>query len=211
MCPIRSRASRSPGRPRAAGLQQRNSLLQAARELIASGDGRQLALRQVALRAGVTPALASYYFANRDGMLVALLDEHLAPAIDTLVRDVQRQAARPVAALTCLVQKLTALAASDGFLCRALLLPTARPLRERLRAALRELLLDAQARGQLRADLPPEYLAESLLGLCLFPFLDAGAIDRKPAEHAAALTLQIVALLKNGIVRAQRPRHDAGS
>jgi AcrR family transcriptional regulator len=185
--------------------------LHVARELLPGKDGADLALRQVALRAGVTPALAHYYFVNRDGLLAALLDEHASPAIDTLINEVQLRGAQPVGALTCLVQKLTSLAASNDFLCRCLLLPAARPLRARLRALLCELLQRAQAAGQLRADLPADYLAESLLGLCLFPFLDAGAAGRNPADHAAALTLQHVALLQDGIVRAQRPRQDSGS
>jgi AcrR family transcriptional regulator len=197
---------RGRGRPRASRNLQRGRLLQAARQLLLATDGSELALRQVALRAGVTPALAHYYFVNRDGLLAALIDEGVAPAIDDLVNAVQLQAMQPVGALTLLVQRLTSLAACDGILCRCLLLPAGQPLRERLRALLRQLLQRAQAGKQLRDDLSADYLAETLLGLCLFPFLDAGTTGHSQGERAAALTLQHVALLQDGIVRTQRPR-----
>jgi AcrR family transcriptional regulator len=185
-------------------------MLQVAQDMLAV-PGERLALRQIALRAGVTPALAHYYFANHEGLLTALIDERARPRIDELTRAVQVRAAQPVLALTYLMQRLTSLTASDDFLRGCLLLPAAQPLRERLRALLRELLQRAQVAGQLRADLSPEYLGDALLGLCLFPFLDAGPAGTNPGERAAALTLQHVALLQDGIVRAQRPRQDAGS
>ncbi|MEO6080539.1 MAG: TetR/AcrR family transcriptional regulator [Steroidobacteraceae bacterium] len=202
---------RRPGRPRAGLNVQRRRLMQAARDLLMRPDGRDLALRQVALRAGVTPALAHYYFANRDGLLAALIEELAAPKIDDLLSAAQVRAAQPVAALTFLMQRLTSLAASDNFLCRCLLLPAAQPLRDRLRALLRDLLQSAQTAGLLRTDLSLGYLCDALLGLCLFPFLDAGAAANNAGERAAELTLQHVALLQDGIVHAHRPRHDAGS
>ncbi len=211
---MKSVASRAPGRrgrPPAARNLARNRLLQAAQELLVGPAGGELALRQAALGAGVTPALAHYYFGNRDGLLGALIEERASPRIDDLASAVQVRAAQPVAALTYLMQRLTSLAASDTFLCRCLLLPAAQPLRDRLRALLRELLLRAQSQGQLRADLSPDYLGDALLGLCLFPFLDADAAQANPGERAAALTLQHVALLQDGIVRPQRPRQEAGS
>ncbi len=207
----RPAAPRGRGRPRSSRNLQRGRLLQAARELLIGPKGHDLALRQVALRAGVTPALAHYYFANRDGLLAALINERAAPAIDDLASAVQVRAAQPVGALTFLMQRLTSLVASDIFLGRCMLLPAAQPLRDRLRALLRELLQHAQTAGQLRADLSPDYLGDALLGLCLFPFLDTSAAGSKPGERAVALTLQHVALLQDGIVRAQRPRQDAGS
>jgi AcrR family transcriptional regulator len=197
-------ATRGRGRPRNARNLQRSLLLQAAGELLGGPQGGDLALRQVALRAGVTPALAHYYFANRDGLLAALIDEHATPKIDDLISAAQTRATQPVTALTWLMQHLTALTASNSLLCRCLLLPTAQPLRDRLRASLHDLLTRAQTAGLLRADLPPDYLADTLLGLCLFPFLDAGATTDNPGERAATLTLRHVALLQDGIVSRRR-------
>ena len=200
---------RRRGRPTAGRNAQRSRLLQAARELLA--EGGDLTLGRIAARAGVTPALANYYFLNRAGLLGALLQERAAPRIDDLIGAARVRATQPVVALTFLMQRLTSLVATDAFLCRSLLLPEARPLRERLRTTLRELLQRAQRDGQLRADLPLEYLGDTLLGLCLFPFMDAGPAGSNAGERVAALTLQHVALLQDGIVRAQRPRQDSAA
>jgi hypothetical protein len=94
----------------------------------------------------------------------------------------------------------TLLCASDRFVRCCLLLPSGEPLRASLRAALQELLHGAQSTGELRVDLSATYLAQTLLGLCLFPFVDGE--DGNLEERATALTLQHVALLQDGL----RPR-----
>jgi TetR/AcrR family transcriptional regulator len=182
---------------------QRDRLLQVAEQLLA-GTVSDLTLRQVALRAGVTPPLAHYYFGNRDGLIAILLNERAGPRLEELLSIAATRAAQPVAALTRLMQRLTLLVANDRFVSRCLLLPAGEPLRSRIRTVLRQLLQGAQASGQLRADLSASYLADALLGLCLFPFLDAGSEDRR--GDAAALTLQHVALLQEGIRPRVRPR-----
>lgn len=201
--PIRAR-----GRPRATA-SQRTALLQAARHMATVAPNQELNLRQIALRAGVTPALAHYYFKNRDGLLAALIDELAAPQIEALVQSVQAQSGGPAAALTSLMQRLSALLARDRFLAHCLLMQAAASVRARLKARLQTLLAQGQLGGALRSDLPADYLAETLLGLAVFPLLDA-EVSVEPAEWAAALTLQHVALLQGGI-RVQRPRQDSGS
>jgi TetR/AcrR family transcriptional regulator len=181
---------------------QRDRLLQAAERLL-DGAGSDLTLRQVALRAGVTPPLAHYYFGNRDGLIAVLLGERAGPRLEELLSIAAASAAQPVAALTRLMQRLTSLVANDRFVARCLLVPAGEPLRNRIRAVLRQLLQGAQASGQLRADLSAIYLADALLGLCLFPFLDAGSEANR--GDAAALTLQHVALLQEGIRPRARP------
>jgi AcrR family transcriptional regulator len=196
--------SRSRGRPKGAADIQRTRLLQAAEHLLPIVPG-ELSLRQVALRAQVTPPLAHYYFSNRDGLISALVSERAAPRVDELLAAARERASQPVSALTRLMQRLTLLTASDGFVRCCLLLPAGEPLRASLRAGLHELLQVAQTTGQLRADLSASYLADSLLGLCLFPFLD-GSSGQDPGELAASLTLQHVALLQDGIrPRVHRP------
>lgn len=179
--------------------------------LLAPGAG-ELTLQQVARAAGVTPALAHYYFRSRDGLWEALIAERVAPHVEDLLQAVRIRAGQPVVALTFLVQRLTSLLATEPLLRRCLWL-SCRPalqLRDHLRETLSDLLARAQRSGVLRADLPAQYLCESLLGLVLFPFLDSGR-DEAGGERMAALTLQHVALLQDGIVRAQRPRQESSS
>lgn len=179
---------------------QRTRLLQVAEQLLPNAQD-EFSLRQVALRAEVTPPLAHYYFGNRDGLLRALVSERAMPRIEELLTAASERASVPVPALTRLMQRLTLLCANDGFVRCCLLLPAGEPLRARLRVVMQELLQSAQATGQLRADLSATYLADTLLGLCLFYFLDAHS-GEDLGERAAALTLQHVALLQDGI----RPR-----
>jgi AcrR family transcriptional regulator len=189
---------------------QRQRLLATAHELLRDPAGAELTLQRVARAAGVTPALAHYYFASADGLLDALLAERIGPRVDELADAARLRVAEPVAALTFLLQRTGALLAADPATRHSLMLPgpAARALRDRLRAVLRELLASAQARQLLRADLPPDYLAEALLGLALFPFLDRAQV---PATDVAALTLQHVALLRTGILPAQRPRQESSA
>ncbi|HTQ37085.1 MAG TPA: hypothetical protein VMH77_08615 [Steroidobacteraceae bacterium] len=101
------------------------------------------------------------------------------------------------------MQRTTWLLASDPLLRRALWLSPAQGLRDALRTCLRELLVRAQEAGTLRVDLDPDYLAGTLLGLMLFPFLDGN--PPALASGAAQLMLQHIALLRDGIVRADSP------
>jgi AcrR family transcriptional regulator len=193
------KVSRTRGRPKGRPDVQRAQLLRAA-ELLLPGNPVDLSLRQVALRAEVTPPLAHYYFGNRAGLHRALVNEVAAPRIEELLTAARERASQPVSALTRLMQRLTLLCANDRFVRCCLLLPSGEPLRASLRVALQELLQGAQTTGLLRADLSAAFLAETLLGLCLFPFVDSG--DGNLGERAAALTLQHVTLLQDGL----RPR-----
>jgi TetR/AcrR family transcriptional regulator len=200
--------TRPRGRPTGARNTQRGRLLAAAQQLLARRLPQDLSLREVARQAGVTPALAHYYFGNRDGLIDVLMRERLAPHIEDLVAAARVRAGQPQLALTFLMQRMCSLLASDPLLRRCLWLPhaTALKLREQLRACLRELLVRAQNMRALREDLSPEYLADSLLGLVLFPFLDDESNTDASSERVAQLTLQHVALLRDGIVNAPRAR-----
>jgi TetR/AcrR family transcriptional regulator len=191
---------RNRGRPKGTTDIQRSRLLHAAEQLL-PGAQDEFSLRQVALRAEVTPPLAHYYFGNRDGLLRALVSERAAPRIEELLAAAGERSSRPVSALTSLMQRLTLLCARDAFLRACLLLPAGEPMRASLRIALTELLQGAQAAGQVRADLAASFVADTLLGLCLFPFVDSGN-GNDMVERAAALTLHHVALLQDGL----RPR-----
>lgn len=206
--PERIQQPRNRGRPAGSRRSHRNRLLSAAHELLGANPPRDPTLREVAQGAGVTPALAHYYFGNYDGLITALIDERVAPRIEDLVTAARTRAGQPQLALTFLMQRTCALLAADPLVRRCLWMPqpAALRMRDHLRTCLRELLVRAQNMEALRADLAPEYLADSLLGLVLFPFLDVPADADPGGERAAQLTLQHVALLRDGIVRTHKPR-----
>ena len=59
----------------------RDALLQAASELIIERDTLEVALTDVAQRASVNSALIQYYFGNKDGFLLALLERDIGDAV----------------------------------------------------------------------------------------------------------------------------------
>lgn len=172
---------------------------------MASHAPQDLSLRQLAQNAGVSPALAHYYFGNRDGLIEALLTEQLAAGLNELLAAARARSHQPQQAITALLQRTCALLASDELLrrCLWLPLPAAAQLRSQLRACLRELLVRAQNTGALREDLPVDYLADSLLGLVLFHFLEERPAGAGP-EDIAELMLQHIALLRDGILRNRK-------
>jgi AcrR family transcriptional regulator len=192
---------------------QRTRLLAAAQDLLGTSGAAEPSLQQVARHAGVTPALAHYYFGSRDGLIDALLTDRIAPRIDDLVAATRIRAGQPQLALTFLMQRTCSLLANDPLLRRCLWLPqpAALKLRNQLRACLRELLVRGQNIKAVRADLSPDYLTDCLLGLVLFPFLDESAQVDTGGERVAQLTLQHVALLRDGIVNAHKPRQESSA
>lgn len=207
-----STPARRPGRPPGRG-DQRRRLLDAAIELLSDPRQPEPSLQALARANGVTPALAYYYFGNQEGLLAAVIAERVTPRIEDLVSAARVRAGQPVAALTFLMQRASSLLATDPLLRRCLWLraPPALALREELRAILADLLTRAQRGGLLRTDLAVDYLTESLLGLSLFPFFDDARGADTGGERVAQLTLQHVALLQDGIVRAHRPRQEAAT
>jgi AcrR family transcriptional regulator len=201
MAQLSSAARRRRGRPKGKRNLQRGRLLGAAREFLCRETPDALNLRRLAEAAGVTPALAHYYFGNRDGLIDALFAEQLVTVVEELLAASRARAHQPLQAITTLLQRTAALLASDALLrrCLWLALPAAITLRGQLRSCLRELLVRAQNSGALRSDLAADYLADSLLGLVLFHFLDERP-NATGAEDVAELMLQHVALLRDGIL-----------
>lgn len=60
----------------------REHLMDAASNLMCERDTLDISLNEIALRAGVNSALVKYYFGNKLGMMIALLDRNLAKSIE---------------------------------------------------------------------------------------------------------------------------------
>lgn len=54
--------------------QQKNKLLDAAAQLMAEKSYRAITIREIAARAEINSAMVSYYFKNKEGLFIALLD-----------------------------------------------------------------------------------------------------------------------------------------
>ncbi len=177
------RRPRSPGRPAAAarGADQREALLDAAKFAFARLGYAATSLKQIAQDAHVTPALASYYFGDKPGLLAAVIEQRVAPVAAHVMANLQGEGPA-IARLERFVADYTAMAARNPWLPQLIVrevLNDQGVLRDtfmvRFGGGLGGLLLgalgQAQAEGALRTDLETPRLAMSLMSLCIFPFI----------------------------------------
>ncbi len=62
----------------------REMLLQAASQIMREGDTIDLSLSELSLRAGLNSALVKYYFGNKSGLMLALLDRDMGNIVTNL-------------------------------------------------------------------------------------------------------------------------------
>jgi TetR/AcrR family transcriptional regulator len=227
--------TRLRGRPQAGTEEPENAfrerLVDAARDLFAAQGFAATSLRQISLRAGVTPALAHYYFKDKAGLRVVLMRERVAPLTGAIEAVLEEHEADAVAALAAFVQQFTRMSSRHPWLPPLLLRELAddtdtvtqvmRPLVHRLQA----LVAAGQEKNLVRRDLLAQSIAQSVLSLCAFPFLIGDALRKElgtsaGASAATAMTLHHLAVLQDGLrprakERAQRlvqsPRQDPSS
>ncbi len=211
--PRKRREPRRPGRPRADEANQRERLLDAAIACFASDGVAATSQRNIAIKAGVTPALVNYYFGSKDKLLEAFIAERITPVVAELRESLLAAGAEPHALVGAFVRGI------HGVVERYPWWP-ALWVREVLaeRGALRDLLVQqispqvaqllaktlagAKQRGTLATDLDPRLLVVSLIGLTLFP-LAAEPIWRRmfAADDVDRTTLlrHTLALLDQGL------------
>lgn len=204
--------SRTPGRP-AGEPQQRERLLDAALAAFSQAGIAASSLRQIATRAGVTPALVNYYFGNKDKLLQAAIEERLLPTLGLLTKALSEAGDEPSALVRGFVLGMRDMVAShpwlpplwvrevlcEGGLLRPLLVDRVAPLIPR---PLAERFAAAQRRGALNPDLDPRLLGVSLIGLTLFPYAAAPiwrGLFPAPELDDDALVRHTLVLLERGL------------
>jgi len=175
----RSKAGRV-GRPaEQSRLEVRARLGAAARELFALHGFEAVSLRQVANAAGVTPAMVHYYFGDKHGLWLAVIEDYLEEALGGMLA--AREEIEGPGGLAIYLSRHTQLLGRQPWLApllfREVVLgggPSA-DFVQRFPAQLRELLKGAIAaareRGEISADLDSDLLMVSLLSAAVFPFL----------------------------------------
>jgi len=155
-------------------------LLDSALECFAEDGIAASSLRQIAERAGATPAMLNYYFGGRDALLEAVVAARILPALAPMRAAVEMPAGDVSATLEAFVGAmfevfsrntwLPALWMSEVLMPGGQLRPMLtqrlgplipRPLAERFAAA--------HAAGELPKGLDPRLCVVSLIGLVLFP------------------------------------------
>jgi TetR/AcrR family transcriptional regulator, mexCD-oprJ operon repressor len=126
--------------------------------------GEQASMSDVAAAAGVARATVYRYFPSREALLEALRREALQDAGERL--SAARLAELPVReGLARAVRALVTVGDRFVVLARERARPDTAEFDARIATPLRELLAGAQRHGEVRDDVPPEWLTESLFGL----------------------------------------------
>ncbi len=179
--PARKPAKRAPGRPNVDSPDQRTRLVDAALACYVRQGIVATSLRDIAAEAGVTPALVHYYFGDAQQLRDSVIEERLLPVFQSVREPLTRVDADDLAALVAgfVSGVFRAVEAhpwwpalwvrevlSEGGALRDLLVTRIAPEFSRMIA---QRFAQAQARGQLNADLDPRLLLVTLIGLTLFP------------------------------------------
>lgn len=205
---------RRPGRPiRIVGKQlQRDTLLDIALELFARRGVVETTLAEIARAAGVTAAMVHYYFKSRDHLLDVLIAERLDPISERMIAALAGTE-DPVERLVELARQMVQIGAEHSWYAPLWIrevLSEGGGLRDRIdlrhgrnrQEALIERLGRAVADGRLNAELEPELIVQSLMGLTLLPLamLHANPSRQTPHIESAAIARHAVALLLGGVV-----------
>jgi AcrR family transcriptional regulator len=190
--------ARLPGRPQSGTGDQefpfRERLLDAARDLFATRGYAATSMRQVALGAGVTPALAHYYFKDKAGLSEAVLRERIAPLVNGIEAALEAHGADAVTALAGFVQQFTQVSSRHPWLPQLLLreladavgpaTPVMRPLAERLHSLVAAVAVRVSLPGGQNAVQGTGYFNRRQRGNRHDPASPGGAAERAQAACA---------------------------
>lgn len=166
-------------------LEVRSQLIEAARELFALQGFEAVSLRAVADAAGVTPAMVHYYFGDKHGLWVAVLEDTLEGVLQGMMA--AREDIEGPGGLGIYLQRHTQTLAEKTWLApllyREVVLgrPSAEFMRrfpDRLRQLLAGAIEKARQRGEIAADLDAELLLLSLIATAVFPHVFRPLVER---------------------------------
>ncbi|MGF1757146.1 TetR/AcrR family transcriptional regulator [Photobacterium sagamiensis] len=168
------------GRPRDPEKQEqtRQALRDAAKQLLMQKSYRSITIRELAEMAGTQSGMVSYYFGNKEGLFINLLEELGAQRQQFMGDLIQRIQANPQQAIDLLVDSMVGLVTSVPWLVRLLqdeIYSRDSKLRDsvptKFGAGLIELFTKLRQLGVIRADLEPKFVTASLFSVIMFPVI----------------------------------------
>jgi AcrR family transcriptional regulator len=163
-------SAKSSRKPRADALRNRERVLEAAKTVFSAG-GSDASLEAVAREAGVGIGTLYRHFPTREALYEAVYRREVEQ-LSELAEELKGEAA-PVEALRRWLRSNVEFVATKKGMATALALAAGPPSEltafsfERLTKAIRMLLQRAVAAGEVRADITPEDLLRTLVGMCL--------------------------------------------
>jgi AcrR family transcriptional regulator len=199
----------------------RERLLDAATALCSARGFGEVGLREIARRAGVTPAMVSYYFGDKRGLYEAMF-ERVFQRIAATLAEVGAGSGADGDPLARFVRFYVATLAREPWIPPLLVREVisgdaafrarfAERFPARLLPLFFALVRREQTEGRLRADLDPGFTLLSLVGLCVMPFLARPIVGPllglrlEDEAERARLADHVVRLLEEGL----RPREPA--
>jgi TetR/AcrR family transcriptional regulator len=209
----RPSAAPPPRERNAAATKQR--LLDAAEGEFAARGFAGARLREIALAAGVQPALIHHYFADKQGIYRAVLDRALYPTsteswsllssrhdLEGLLTGFIEMLLRFYAAH----QNLLAILRHEALCGSTVFVDVCKERSQPVIEAVKLLIEERQSKGEIRADVPASEIILAALSMAVYPFADAGVCEvmmpGAVVRDDAALerrTRAIVAILLGGV------------
>lgn len=168
-----------PGRPAGRNADQvRRALLDAASQLFLRYEFKAVSVRKIAALAGVNPAMVHYYFGDKQGLYLAMVDSTFMP----LKAELEKLDAHSELSIEEFVRLYSELMVRNpwwpNFFVREVLFGR-EELREIVVGKFSQVVIprvlglirQGQQEGRFRAGLKPEMVMMSLLGMTVFPFL----------------------------------------
>jgi AcrR family transcriptional regulator len=167
-------------RSRKSDVSGREELLNAAILLFAERGVANTTIAQIAGAVRVTPAMVHYWFDTREKLYDAVADERIVPLIDAVWTPVDFERDPILDLVRGLMQRMFAMTISTPWLPSLWsreVIQMGGLLRERVLSrispepslAFRLKIAQAQARGEINADIEPELLFTSMLSLVMLP------------------------------------------
>lgn len=213
-------ARRNIGRPHPIpGVDARALLLDAAVSLFAEQGIAGTTIAEIALRAGVTPAMVHYYFINRDRLLDALVKERLLRIL-TAVWSPVTESTEAVPMLRGLVQRILKAVDVNPWLPSLWIreiVAEGGQLRPRLLKVVPfedfrhmiNVVTAAQRRGEVSPQLEPRLMPVAVIGLTLLPLAAIGILHQMPPLRSvdrAAIARNAEALLVSAFSKSAQRR-----
>ncbi len=189
-----ARPERGVKRERSAALSQERILDAAEQEFAAHGFAGAR-LREIAVGAGIQPALIHHYFADKHGLYEAVI-RRAADQMSTAswrvletakgVEDIVRGFIDVMVDFSMAHQKLLAIMRSEVLSGAGVLVEIVREKTHTLLEAVVDIVKNLQGAGELRDDVEPREMVRAGLSLVLYPIVDAPVLEMLLPEDASA-------------------------
>lgn len=216
--PSQKHRNRPSGQTGSAPEDTRDKLLAAARDEFVAHGFRGAAIRRIASQAGVTAAVVHYYFGDKQGLYLAVMENAARPLLAGLAALSEKAGHEPHTleqVFSLYARTISAHPEMPVLMLRDVLSEEA-PMREafienfatRGSALLRQMIDAAKERGEVRKDVSTEMAMTTLLSLAVFPFLAKPVLEavmNRPldAEAIEELISHNTAVLRGGLLNLQ--------